>query len=275
MSEDGDPLARLVSSTGGSAGVVYTARCAMAEAASSRVEEGDMSVVDDQLVTFVRDALVRGSSREEIKRVLASAGWPDDEVAKALAAYAEVDFPIPVPRPRPNASARDAFVYLVLFTTLGVSACYFGSLTFELIARAFPDVADGATDTYRLAAIRQAVAALIVAFPIYLLLSFRVSSAIKKDPTKRSSKIRKWLTYLTLFVAARRGGCGLGHRSGCRRFGPGGVTRAGPPGEARQEPTLRPPPNRPQDQRLLDPARLTSSGPWFVGEGRPPHFGHQ
>ena len=161
-----------------------------------------MSVVDDQLVTFVRDALARGSSREEIQRVLASAGWPVDEVAKALAAYAEVDFPIPVPRPRPYASARDAFVYLVLFTTLGISACYFGSLAFELIARAFPDVADGADNTYRLAAIRQAIAALIVAFPIYLLLSFRVTSAIKKDPTKRSSKIRKWLTYVTLFVAA-------------------------------------------------------------------------
>ncbi len=161
-----------------------------------------MSVVDDQLVTFVRDALARGSSRDEIQTVLGSAGWPGDEVAKALAAYADVDFPIPVPRPRPYVSARDAFVYLILFTTLGISAGYFGNLVFELIERALPDAAEQIRDAYHLAQMRRAIAALIVAFPIYLFLGFRVSSAIRKDPTKRSSKIRKWLTYLTLFVAA-------------------------------------------------------------------------
>jgi len=161
-----------------------------------------MSSTDDQLLTFVHTALERGSSRDEIRTVLVGAGWPTDEIAKALAAYADVDFPIPVPKPRPYLSARDAFVYLVVFVTLGLSAFHFGSLTFELINRAFPDVADARGDAYSLAAIRRAIAALVVAFPIYLVLSFRVSASIKRDPTKRSSKIRKWLTYMTLFVAA-------------------------------------------------------------------------
>jgi hypothetical protein len=165
-------------------------------------DEDEMSSTDDELLSFVHKALEGGSSRDEISAVLASAGWPADEIAKALAAYAEIDFPIPVPRPRPYVSAREAFIYLVVFVTLGVSAFHFGSLLFELIERAYPDVADGVPDEFSLVAIRQAIAALIVAFPIYLLLSWRLSTSIKRDPTKRSSKIRKWLTYMTLFIAA-------------------------------------------------------------------------
>ena len=161
-----------------------------------------MSTADDQLLTFVHRALERGSSRQEIRAVLERAQWPSEEIGKALAAYAEIEFPIPVPRPRPYLSARDAFVYLVLFATLGISAVQFGSLVFELINRAFPDLAEGSLDTYSLSAMRRAIAALVVAFPIYLILSFRVASAIRRDPTKRGSRIRKWLTYMTLFIAA-------------------------------------------------------------------------
>lgn len=32
--------------------------------------------------------------------------------------------------------------------------------------------------------------------------SWLLNKAIDKDPDKRSSKIRKWLTYITLFIAA-------------------------------------------------------------------------
>lgn len=161
-----------------------------------------MAAADEELLAFVYKALDRGSSRGEIRAALGSAGWPSDEIDKALAAYAEVDFPIPVPRPRPYVSARDAFIYLVIFTTLGVSAFHFGSLLFELVDRAFPDPLDESGAGYSVHAVRQAIAALVVAFPIYVFLSYRVNRAIREDPTKRASKIRKWLTYMTLFIAA-------------------------------------------------------------------------
>jgi hypothetical protein len=35
-----------------------------------------------------------------------------------------------------------------------------------------------------------------------LYLSLLIARAIKRDPSKRASKVRKWLTYMTLFVAA-------------------------------------------------------------------------
>lgn len=94
-------------------------------------------------------------------------------------------------------------MYLVLFSTLYVSAFNLGSLLFQLIDRAFPDPADSAWVAERSRqTIRWAVSALIVAFPVFLYVSSRVNRRLHRDPSKRSSKVRRWLTYLTLFVAA-------------------------------------------------------------------------
>jgi uncharacterized protein DUF5671 len=161
--------------------------------------------VSDELAGFVRKALGRGVSRSEIEEVLLRAGWTSQQVRAALAGYAAVEFPIPVPRPRPYLSAREAFMYLVLFSTLYVSAYNLGDLLFEIINRAFPDAAS-ATFTngqrYSRQAMRWSLASLIVAFPVFLYVSWLVERGIRRDPTKRTSMVRRWLTYLTLFLAA-------------------------------------------------------------------------
>lgn len=162
--------------------------------------------VSEELDVFVRDALARGQSRAQIAEVLHKAGWTSEQTRAALAAYAELDFPVPVPRARPYLSAREAFMYLVLFGTLYVSAYSLGSLLFDLINVAFPDPADSTnflgSPEYVRSSIRWAVSALIVAFPVFAFTSWVTSRAIALDPTKRASKIRRWLTYWTLFVAS-------------------------------------------------------------------------
>ena len=72
--------------------------------------------VEKELRVFVHQALSRGVPRAEIEAALAAAGWGQEPVRRALSEFAEVPFPVPVPRPRPYLSARDAFVYLVLFS---------------------------------------------------------------------------------------------------------------------------------------------------------------
>jgi len=160
--------------------------------------------INEELLSFVKDALTRGQSRADIENALLQAGWKPDQVKGALAAFAEIDkFPIPVPRPKLYLSAREAFMYLVLFTTLYLTTFNFGRLIFQFINLAFPDSAAYAefADSAR-QAIRFSVASLVIAFPIFLYLSLLIGRAIKRDPGKRTSKIRKWLTYMTLFVAA-------------------------------------------------------------------------
>ena len=149
----------------------------------------------DELTRFVREALSHGTSKADIRSKLLVARWPQDEVDNALDAFADIDFPVPIPRPRPYLSAREAFLYLALFTTLYISAISLGSLVYQFINRAFPDAATASYGFLELAAVRWSIASLIIAFPIFLLLSRAMYRAIRRDPEKRTSKVRKWLTY--------------------------------------------------------------------------------
>lgn len=153
---------------------------------------------------FVKEAIAKGASRAKIKEALKSAGWQADEIQQALNLYSEdaIDG-IPVPRRKPYVSARDAFLYLLMFLTLYWSAWSFGQMLYQFINRAFPDALRYlyAADTSA-SIIRMDVASLIIAFPVFLWISWIINRDIKKEPEKRSSKVRKWLTYLTLFIAA-------------------------------------------------------------------------
>jgi hypothetical protein len=124
-------------------------------------------------------------------------------VKGALGAFAEIEFPIPVPRPKAYLSAREAFLYLVLFSCLYYSALSLVTLVFQLINLAFRDLSDLRYSVrYSDWALRWSVASLIVAFPIFLYVSGLVARAVRRDPRKRASRVRIWLTYMTLFVAA-------------------------------------------------------------------------
>lgn len=157
--------------------------------------------VAEELSAFVKEALVRGLKPAQIEDALLRAGWTHEQVRAALAGFAQFDFPIPVPRPKPYLSAREAFLYLVQFTTLYISAYYLGNLFFQIIDRTFPDPVDLPGEYVR-QAIRWSVSSVVVAFPLFLYVSWVTTRAIQADPNKRGSKVRRWLTYLTLFNAA-------------------------------------------------------------------------
>ena len=152
-----------------------------------------------ELQLFVRESLAKNQSREAIAEALKKGGWPQDEIDSALAAYADVAFPIAVPKRKPYLSAKEAFLYLVLFMTLYLSSFSLGTIIFQFINRAFPDTLytygyDGTASI-----IRGALSAMIIAFPVFLWVSSILRKAIIKDPEKRCSKVRKWLTYITMF----------------------------------------------------------------------------
>lgn len=154
---------------------------------------------------FVRESLSRGVSRDAIRGTLAGAGWRPEEIAAALGAWAESDSPVPVPRRRTYLSAREAFLYLVLFVTLYTTTFNVGAMLFQFIERWLPDPATArgySGDRFSPRAVRDAAAALLIAYPVFLWLSRYVGGLIAREPEKRASKVRKWLTYITLFLAA-------------------------------------------------------------------------
>lgn len=158
-----------------------------------------------ELLDFVRRALEKGLPRDQVAEALRRAGWSEPDIRAALSAFAEVDFPVPVPRPRPYLSAQEVFTYALLFTALYVSAFNLVALLFHFIDLAVvdPQLGDGPPRGMRAyEAMRGNIAALIVAFPLFFFLFRVIERGLATDPTKRESKPRKWLTYLTLFVAA-------------------------------------------------------------------------
>ena len=151
---------------------------------------------------FVKEAIAAGRTRAEIKSVLAAAGWPNDQIDEALGAYAEVDFPVPVPAPRRYGSAREAFLYIVYFALLGVVAGYVGVLAFALVEFLFADdLSRQATDA-GVSGLRRAIASLVVGYPIFIFLGARLAAAQRRDSKRRESRIRAWLTYITLIFAS-------------------------------------------------------------------------
>ena len=162
-----------------------------------------MAIATRDLELFVREALAVGQARPAIEAALAQAGWPPEQVGDALDAYADVAFPVPVPKPRPYLSAREAFLYLVLFATLYISAYHLGSLLFDLLNRALPDPADARYGFAGAASsMRWSVASLLVAFPVFLFVARLLGRELARNPVKRLSAVRRWLTYITLFLAA-------------------------------------------------------------------------
>lgn len=153
------------------------------------------------LEVFVREALRSGASRNEITKVLHEAGWSTAQTTSVLQAYADVPFVVPVPRPRASLSAREAFLYLVMFSTLYYSAFNLGDLLFTFINQAFADPAANYYMRNFADAVRWPTSALIIGFPLFLFTARYIGGEVTQNPIKRLSGVRRWLTYITLFIA--------------------------------------------------------------------------
>lgn len=152
---------------------------------------------EDELRRFVREALARGSTPEEIADALSASGWTPPQIREALRAYAGRLGDLPVPRPRPSSGARDAFVYGGMFMSLYITAWALCAMLFGVIDLLFAE----AVPSYLLREIRWPLSVGIVSTPVFVLLHRLVTSETREDPLRRTSDIRRKLTYLTLFVS--------------------------------------------------------------------------
>jgi hypothetical protein len=156
----------------------------------------------ENLLRFIEHARQKGMDYTTISLLLRSAGWKDKEIAEALAAH---DLTMPVPERAGVGSARDAFFHLLAFTALYAWAISLICLVFTYIEFAFPDPATR-TSTYALEAslssIRASLATLIVSYPLFLLVWGFLLREVRLFPEKAKSGVRRWLSFLSLFVGA-------------------------------------------------------------------------
>jgi len=98
---------------------------------------------------------------------------------------------------------RDVFMYFLTIITLVASAVNLGILIFQFINIYFPDILSdyNVGNSAYFGSIRQALAFLIVVFPVYVWASRFIRRDIKANPEKKDLRIRRWLLYLTVFAA--------------------------------------------------------------------------
>lgn len=98
---------------------------------------------------------------------------------------------------------RDVFLHLFSMVTLYWSAISFITLCWQYINYFFPDILNlRYSSQSNVFSIRFSVASLIIIFPLFILASWYLNKIYKRETVVRESKIRKWLIYLTLFVAS-------------------------------------------------------------------------
>jgi uncharacterized protein DUF5671 len=159
---------------------------------------------DPKITDFIEKAIATGIPRESLVGILTARGWTEKDVYEALADYYQRLTGIDIPRRSgTGASAKEAFFYLLLFATLATWTIGFGYLAFALIDRWLADpLFSSYPQVFETHVIPSSIAALMVAFPLYLLISRAVLKETVQHPEAIDSPIRKWLTYMALVVAA-------------------------------------------------------------------------
>jgi hypothetical protein len=154
----------------------------------------------DSLEQFIAHARKKNVDHQTIRMLLLSAGWKEKDIARAIGA-STLEMPIPLP---PDAGgARDAFFHLLTFAAFYTTIISLVILFFSYINRLFPDPAvEQFAMSDDLSGIRWSIAAVLVACPLFFLLSRLLLREMQRNVEKASSGVRRWLTYLTLFVAA-------------------------------------------------------------------------
>lgn len=158
---------------------------------------------DSLLADFIKATKSHGASDEFLAAMLSRRGWPAEDVYAALGDYWAQLAGVPVPkRSASSEAARDAFLHLLSFVTLAIWATALGAVLFKLTDYFIPDPISGHSVYNLRSAIAWDLAALGVAFPIYVLAMRFLFAEAREAPERLQSGVRKWLTYVALLGTA-------------------------------------------------------------------------
>ena len=155
-----------------------------------------------KLDEFIEASKGKGASDEFLGALLARRGWAADDVYAALGRYWETATGVSVPdHAGAGESSREAFLYLLSFSTLATWATALGSIIYAFIDHWLPDPVARVPFDLRTTVTWQ-MAAVAVAFPIYLLVMRFIVREAAEHPERMQSGVRKWLTYIALLLTA-------------------------------------------------------------------------
>lgn len=156
------------------------------------------------LLDFIDAVKAQGASDEFVVALLRQNGWSERRIYQAFSLWYEARTGKPVPGGGGRIeAAKDAFLYLLAFITLGIWAIQLGALLFAAIDRAFPNPAlDYTNAAFVSRSMADELASVIVGFPLFVLVTWWIVRGVQSQPERLESPVRKWLTYIALVITA-------------------------------------------------------------------------
>lgn len=160
--------------------------------------------MDQHIKQFIESARGAGASDETVMKLLREAGWSEKQVSRTFLGFYEdkVGSKAPAPPAIRGESAKDTFLHILSFGTLGVWVGAVGSLVFTLLNKYFPDFVTGGYYYNPSYSVSTELASIIVALPVYLWTMRLINRDMLENPEKSESAVRRWLTYLALLITA-------------------------------------------------------------------------
>jgi hypothetical protein len=148
---------------------------------------------------YIAQAREKKVSDDKIKAVLLAAGWPEDQVMLALQKAPEDDLlPPPPPPPVAHVGMWTGFLYILFFISLYVLATSVGGIFHHMADKIAPDIKITSSLRSDNALLRGFTSAIIVSYPIFLILALVLKKQLIKQPAVRNLRSRKLLIYITL-----------------------------------------------------------------------------
>lgn len=97
-------------------------------------------------------------------------------------------------------NAKFAFFYMLSLVALVFTAISTGMIIFQIINKTMSDLVN--SGMYSSGALKFAISAIIIAAPIYYITMWRINKSLRLGQMNPQSGIRRWLTYLILFVVS-------------------------------------------------------------------------
>jgi hypothetical protein len=161
----------------------------------------------EDLDQFVRTAKAKGVADDALVALLRQNGWSERRIYRSLGAYYGDALGMAPPSRSGRAEhARDAFLYLLNFITLGFWSIALGQLFYVLIDRRFPDpvrpYSGGGYPGSLISEIAWQLATIIVAYPCFVVVGRFIARENVRRPDALDSGVRVWITYVALVIAA-------------------------------------------------------------------------
>ncbi len=162
--------------------------------------------LDESVVEWVLAMRKAGASDATILLILQERGWTESDAVSAVEASYSREIGIEPPKPTRVAKVRprDAFLYLILYSSLIAWTTALIAILFSAIEGLFPEAAANTFDTYnpefKADLTISAIATLVVLLPVYLWAAATLKREQRENPERLTSPIRFWITYLALFI---------------------------------------------------------------------------